>query len=188
MRGGSRRRPEPIARFELDLLWGDSHGVSLAEKSSGRGPSGLWVARDGDSGPEPGQHAACVDAWLERRGKDLSPEALLRLFEAALGALWARTATTLGEVTLAAIGDRVLYNASEAFPLFSSLKVEPAGGIAFSELKNRISSAQDGELVAGIRFVLVEFLSVLGGLTAELLTRELHSELSNVALPENKSP
>ena len=158
-RDGGRRRPEPLAKFELDLLWGGSQGVGLAGKSSVVGPSGLWVARDGGSGLEPAQHAACVDAWLERHGKGLSPEALLRLFEAALGALWARTATTLGDVTLTAIGDRVLYNASEAFPLFSSLKVEPAGGIAFSELKERISSAQDGELVAGIRFVLVEFLS-----------------------------
>jgi hypothetical protein len=129
-----------------------------------------------------GQHAACVDTWLKRSGKDLSPEALLRLFEAALGALWARTATTLGEVTLTAIAERVLYNASETFPLFSSLKVEPTGGIPFRELRERIRSVHGSELMEGIRFVLVEFLTVLGSLTAEILTPELHSELSNVAL------
>jgi hypothetical protein len=138
---------------------------------------------DGGSVRDQGQHATCVDAWLKGSGKDLSQEVLLRLFEAALSALWARTATTLGEVTLTAIAERVLYNASETFPLFSNLKVEPPGGIAFRELRERISSVHDSELMEGIRFVLVEFLTVLGSLTAEILTPELHSELSNVALP-----
>jgi hypothetical protein len=40
------------------------------------------------------------------------------------------------------------------------------------------------ELRRGIRFVLTEFLTVLGNLTAEILTPELHAALSNVALPE----
>src|SRR6478672_7552110 len=79
--------------------------------------------------PERRRHAACVDAWLERAGRELSPEALLRLFEAALGALWARTKTTLGEVTLTAIAGRVLHSASETYPLFSSLEVDPTRGI-----------------------------------------------------------
>jgi hypothetical protein len=151
------------------------------------GRSGRWaggsVVLDGGSVPEQGQHAVFVDAWLKRSGKDLSPEVRLRLFEAALSALWGRTTTTLGEVTLTAIAERVLHNASETYPLFSSLKVEPTGGIPFRELSKRISSVHDAELMEGIRFVLVEFLTVLGSLTAEILTPELHSELSKVALP-----
>jgi hypothetical protein len=130
-----------------------------------------------------GQHAACVDAWLDRSAKDLSSEALLRLFEAALGALWVRTKITLGEVTLTAIAERVVHNTSEKFPLFSSLEVESVGGIQIRTLRARISSGSASELLEGIRFVLVEFLTVLGNLTAEILTPELHSELSNVALP-----
>lgn len=130
-------------------------------------------------------HAALVDAWLKRSAKDLSSEDLLRLFEAALGALWARAKLTLGEVTLTAIAERVLHNTSETFPLFSSLKVEPTGGIPFRQLRERIISVRGAELMAGIRFVLVEFLTVLGNLTAEILTPELHSELSNVVLPKN---
>ena len=114
----------------------------------------------------------------------MPPEALLRLIEAALGALWARTQTTLGEVTLTAIAERVLHNTSEKFPLFSSLKVEPTGGIPFRDLRERITSADDSGLREAIRFVLVEFLTVLGNLTAEILTPELHSELTNFALPE----
>lgn len=135
-----------------------------------------------------GQHAACVETWLGRAAKDRSPENLLQLFEAALLALWGLTRTTLGEVTLTAIAERVLYNASEKYPLFSSLKVKPNDGIECRELREKISSASDSELREGIRFVLVEFLTVLGNLTAEILTPELHAELSKVALREKIRP
>jgi hypothetical protein len=133
--------------------------------------------------PERARHTACVDAWLERSGKDLSPELRLRLFETALGALWARTATTLGEVTLTAITERVLHNATETFPFLTSLKIEPDGGLLFSELHARLGAVPPAQLTQGIRFVLVELFTVLGHLTAEILTPELHAELARVALP-----
>jgi hypothetical protein len=106
------------------------------------------------------------------------------MFETALGALWIRTKTTLGEVTLAAIAERVLHNASEKHPLLWSLKVEPASGIQCRELRERIGSVQTAELKEAIRCVLVELLTVLGNLTAEILTPELHAEIYNVVLPD----
>ncbi|HZL16248.1 MAG TPA: hypothetical protein VFG23_00755 [Polyangia bacterium] len=130
-----------------------------------------------------GHHAACVEAWLTRSAAASSPETLLRLFEAALGAIWLRTKTTLGEVTLTAIAERVLHNASEKFSLLWSLKVEPAAGIQCRELRERIGSVPPTELLGAVRFVLVELLTVLGSLTAEILTPELHAELYNVSLP-----
>jgi hypothetical protein len=131
-----------------------------------------------------GKHSACVDAWLEQAARGLAPEAFLRLFEMALGALWNRTATTLGEVTLTAIAERVLHNASETFSLLWSLKVEPTGGIQCQELRERIGSVQPAALVEAARFVLVELLTVLGHLTAEILTPELHAALSRVSLAD----
>ena len=89
------------------------------------------------------RHADRVDAWLRRSGKDRSPEALLELFEAGFGALWARATITLGEVTLTAIAERVLYNASEKFPLLSSLEVEPTGGIRCGALRARIGAVPE---------------------------------------------
>ena len=130
-----------------------------------------------------GHHAACVDAWLERTAKDLSPEDLLRLLEAALNALWAETQITLGVVTLTAITERVIDNAAEKFPRFSSLKIEPTGGVSVGEWKIAV---RDARLLEGSRFVLVEFLTVIGNLTAEILTPELHSELGGVALPDGR--
>jgi hypothetical protein len=131
-----------------------------------------------------GHHEAFVDAWLERSAKDLPAALLLQQFEAALRAVWDPTKTTLGEVTLTAIAERVLHGASEKFPLLSSLKVDPKVGIQFRDLRERIGSVDRSELTNGIRFVLMEFLTVLGNLTAEILTPELHAELSNVALPQ----
>ena len=133
------------------------------------------------------RHADRVDAWLRRSGKGRSPEALLQLFEAGFGALWARATTTLGEVTLTAIAERVIYNASEKFPLLSSLEVEPTGGIRCGALRVQIGSVADPRLKEAIRFVLVEFLTVLGNLTAEILTPELHSELARIALPKTRA-
>jgi hypothetical protein len=138
----------------------------------------------GTSVLDQGQHQACVDAWLDRSARDRSPDGLCRLFEAALGALWARSVTTLGDVTLTAIAERVLHDAAQTYPLFSSLKVEPTLGIPFRELRERLASVPDAQLVAGSRFVLVQFLTVLGNLTAEILTPELHAALSAVVLPE----
>ena len=131
-----------------------------------------------------GQHALCVDTWLERFAAGLAPDALLRLLEAALDAVWIRTKTTLGEVTLTAIAERVLHNASERFSLLWSLKIEPTRGIQCRELSDRIGSVEPAELREAIRFVLVELLTVLGNLTAEILTPALHAEISKVTLSD----
>jgi hypothetical protein len=131
-----------------------------------------------------GQHAAVVDAWLKRSAKDASAVVLLRLFEAAFAKLWTETKSTLGEVTLTAIAGRVVYNAAERFSLFSSLKVDPASGIQVDELREQLASLRDSDLRDGLRFVLVEFLTVLGNLTAEILTPELHAKLARVVLPK----
>ena len=131
-----------------------------------------------------GQHALCVDTWLERSAAGLAPDALLRLLEAALDAVWIRTKTTLGEVTLTAIAERVLHNASEQFSLLWSLKIEPTRGIQCRELSDRIGSVEPAELREAIRFVLVELLTVLGNLTAEILTPALHAEISKVTFPD----
>jgi hypothetical protein len=125
-------------------------------------------------------HAAFVDTWLESSTKSLSPELRLEFFETSLGALWSCTRMTLGDVTLMAIMDRVLYNATERFPFFSALRVEVNRGFQGQDLRERVASVADSELMDGIRFVLVEFLTVIGNLTAEILTPELHAELTKV--------
>ena len=130
------------------------------------------------------QHKARVDGWVERTAAGAAPAVRVKLFDEALSALWTRTLTTLGEVTLTAIADRVLSNASEKFPVFAALTVQPTAGIQARALLEHLDATDEAELEGGIRFVLVEFLSVLGTLTAEILTPELHDELSRVGHAE----
>jgi hypothetical protein len=105
----------------------------------------------------------------------------VELFERAMVALWNRSHLTLGEITLAAIVDRVFYSAAEQFPPFQSLKVEQTG-IDFEEFRAENANFNGRELSEGIRFVITEFIVVIGNLTAEILTPVLHAELSKVTL------
>jgi len=130
--------------------------------------------------PEENDHCERVDAWMDRASKEAPPERLLDAFERAFGAIWRRARVTLGDVTLMAILDRVLYNAAERFPLLSSLEVD-ATGLRDDKFRERAGSLHRDQLLEGIRFILVEFLTVLGNLTAEVLTPALHSELAKVA-------
>lgn len=126
-------------------------------------------------------HAICVAAWLEGAADGLPAARLIDLFERAWGALWTRIRPTLGDVTLGAIADRVVYTASERFPPFSALEVGPTG-LRFDGLRARAEELRHGDLAVALRFLLVEFLSVLGHLTADVLTPALHATLRTVAL------
>jgi hypothetical protein len=125
-------------------------------------------------------HSACVNEWLER-AHGLPPERLLRAFDVAFGSVWRRAHITLGDVTLTAIVDRVLHTASEQYPVLGTLRVD-ATGLRPDELYQRAEDLDLDQLAAGIRFVLLELLTVLGHLTAEILTPALQSELSRVSV------
>ncbi|MHB8872370.1 MAG: ATPase domain-containing protein [Myxococcaceae bacterium] len=129
------------------------------------------------------EHSACVDAWIDRVPEGLPPKALIEVFEARFGALWRRANPTLGVVTLTAVIERVLHSAAERHPLLSTLKVDSVG-LRCDELLARAAGMPRERLLAGFRFVLIEFLTVLGNLTAEILTPALHGELANAASGE----
>lgn len=112
--------------------------------------------------------------------RGLSCEQTVRLFEAAFAAVWRRAHVTLGEVTLTAILDRVLHAAAEQYPQLSSLEIQ-ATGLRFEQLHEQATVVRDARLAEAMRFALVEFLRVLGSLTAEILTPALHLELLRVA-------
>jgi hypothetical protein len=120
--------------------------------------------------------AQCVNAWLERVGPKVPAKSLLLFFDQAMGALWRRAHPVLGEVTLGAIADRVLWNAVEQYSFLSPLKVEKTG-VTSAGLEERTSTLDERKLREGLRFTLVEFLTVIGSLTGEILTPSLQAEL-----------
>lgn len=110
------------------------------------------------------EHAARVDAWL-RPARRLPSETVRDAFERAFDALCARARLALGDVTVSAINDRVIESTHARFPWFwPSTDVPPVA------------------LRRAVRFVLVEFLSVVAHLTAGILTPALHETLWRVPL------
>jgi len=80
--------------------------------------------------PSTNTDSTCVDAWMEHAA-GLPAARLVDLFDLGFAAMWRRAHLTLGEVTLTAIVDRVLYSAAERFPGFSALAVD-TNGLRFS--------------------------------------------------------
>lgn len=124
-------------------------------------------------------HRACVDAWIERAAKGLPPEGVVGAFERGFSALWGRAYQTLGDVTLTAIVGRALFTAAEHYPFLSVLEVD-ISGLRVHRLREAGGGASPDRLAEGLRFMLVEFLTVIGNLTADILTPSLHAALSAV--------
>ncbi len=122
-------------------------------------------------------HGAAVDEWLRRAVAGRPTEQQLAALEAALAALWQRAHRTLGEVTLAAIVDRVLHVSAQRHPSLGVPSVD-SRGVRLDDLRARAGELDPGWLAQAIRFVLVELLTVLDNLTAGILTGPLHAELA----------
>jgi len=86
---------------------------------------------------------------------------------------------SLGEITLMAILERVLYQGTEQFPHLAALKVETSG-VHFAELRQAVPALDGALLDESLAFLVVELLRVLGTLTGEILTPGLHTELRKV--------
>lgn len=132
----------------------------------------------------PFDHDTCVSIWLVRLGGQVPARRQLAAFEVSFRVMWYRAARTLGDVTLGAVVDRVLFTAGKAHPALPPLTVD-ASGIRCEALRAVAEQVDPAELTALIRFVLVEFLEVLGDLTADILTPALHHELTVVNLDDD---
>ncbi len=124
-------------------------------------------------------HDATIDAWLARLG-DASPRRIVSAFERTFGAMWHRAQRPLGDVTLAAIVDRVILGAASTAPLLATLSVD-LNGLHCDELYARAATAALPDVRAAVRAFLLEFLSVLGELTAHVLTPAMHAEIAKAS-------
>jgi hypothetical protein len=125
-------------------------------------------------------HAKRVDAWMKRVSPDLSPDQLILVFESSFDALWRRAHRILGDVTLSAIVDRVIVDVADDFPVVGALRLERGSGVQFRVLRGQIRPDQTNQLRQGMRATLIQFLTVVGNLTADIPTPALHQELDNV--------
>jgi hypothetical protein len=138
-------------------------------------------------------HSRCVNTWIARVVDGAPAPRVIEAFEAAFGALWQRAHLTLGEVTLAAIVNRVLCSAENQFRFLATLTVDETK-LDCEQLRVTAPTLPHEQLVDGIRFVLVELITVVGNLTADILTPALHAELCNATsertqpLPGERAP
>lgn len=130
--------------------------------------------------PDDNRHREVVDAWAARIAPDLPPRQVIDAFGDAFGRLWQRARETLGDITLYAISDRVLYTASRQFSVLDAVSIGD-GGLELDKLREGASETDGDELLLAAQFVLIEFLTVLGKLVADILTPALHAELANAA-------
>jgi hypothetical protein len=140
-------------------------------------------------------HEARVDAWLAAHAGVKAADSLVNAFEESFNLVWRRAHETLSEVTLVAIAERVLYTGIERFSFLTLVQVQP-NGLQCAELRERCGDTPHPERATGasraplaeaFRFVFVEFLTVLGSLTSEILTPALHAELAKVSHPTSGS-
>jgi hypothetical protein len=131
-------------------------------------------------------HDRTVDAWLARLG-DGSATRIATAFERAFGAMWNRAQRPLGDVTLAAIVERVIHGAAASAPLLSTLRVD-MNGLHCEELIAQARNAPLAEIRTAVRSFVIEFLSVLGELTADVLTSAMHDELAKAREADDLMP
>lgn len=123
-------------------------------------------------------HQEIVDAWAAHVGRDLPPQRTIDALDEAFERLWRRGRRTLGDITMAAIADRVLHTACQRFSVLEGVTTG-AGGFQLDALRARADDLDSADLLEAARCVLTEFLTVLGKLVAEILTPALHAELMN---------
>jgi len=125
-------------------------------------------------------HAEIVSEWFERTAKACPTRDLAPLFGRALLAVWERARVTLGEVTLRAVFDRVLGAARQRFPCIARLRLGADPDIFRSLVEQREVVTDRAEFESTMRWVMTELLTLLGGLTGEILSSPLHAALRAV--------
>jgi hypothetical protein len=129
-------------------------------------------------------HAAVVDAWLARSVDHDSSVEIVRQFYAALESVWNRAVAVLGPVTLTAIAERVLHHVTERYTFLPAIDPRSNRDARWTErLHERLVTVPRAALIESLRYGLIELLTVIGTLTAEVLRDELHAALDAVTTP-----
>ena len=130
------------------------------------------------------QHAKQVDLWIEKSVRVLSQSAQAQIFGDAVGVFEKRILVTLSSITWNAILDRALSQSTQSFPLLSGIKIQ-LGGITIEGLLPKLQKDKANQVIEAFRYFLIELLTIVGNLTAGVLTEPLYRELSRVVAKSN---
>jgi hypothetical protein len=121
-------------------------------------------------------HSKFVSDWIRDTTKGLVQEELLLAFEKAFNRLLDGTRISISEVTMDAVLDRILDNCAESYPMMNQVFIEKTR-FNFDDLRSELSKHHDEEIKSAFHYLITDFLFVIGNLTGELLTPQLHLEL-----------
>ena len=132
--------------------------------------------------PHEANHAGVVADWLGKNSQNATSESLGDLFCTGFNAIWQRARRTIGVITLTAIGDRALRFTTDRYPPLEFVTLEQ-DGIQCDDFRAKTAGLPPEELTAAIGYALTQFLTILGGMTSEILSPALHAELLAVGVP-----
>lgn len=124
-------------------------------------------------------HALQVYAWENENGHGLSSEEIVHLFSSAIHAIEKRSLATLSSITLMVILDRALFECQEQFPILKSVHLEEKS-INLAVLLEKNKNFNTENLRNALRHLLIQMLTVLGNITADILSAPLHKTLMTV--------
>lgn len=136
------------------------------------------------------EHAAQLATWIEATTQGLSSHKTLGLFEQTITALWTTSRSILSSVLLLAVSERVLFHGSTHHPILKLVEVN-VSGFNFDELRKTAKKISHDQIVAALRQVLTDFISILGDITNEVLSPILFQVLAKINLQNEhtkKSP
>ncbi|MGZ3693609.1 MAG: hypothetical protein ACXWQO_05425 [Bdellovibrionota bacterium] len=125
------------------------------------------------------KHKTLVSAWAEKNTKGLNAEQLVRLFSAAIRAVEQRCLTTLSSITVMVVLDRALEESKETYAFLSDITVETQG-LDLGGLLGKCKNYKLEELREGLQDLLIGLLTVIGNITADILTAPLHKQLLEI--------
>ncbi len=123
-------------------------------------------------------HIEVVDEWFSANSIGLSLDQQVMLLEQGIHKVEQRALRTLSNIGLMVILDRVLHQSIEKFDFLSEVKI--INGIDLDGILNSEKKLDTQNLIIGLRYFLIEILTVVGRLTAEILTKPMHTELKKV--------
>lgn len=129
------------------------------------------MTMNADQTPSRAALEASIDHWLEQAGANGLPrDVLLDVFESMLHRLWTRAGATVGPVSMTSHADEALRRLAARYPVFAPLELGPDGRLQALVLRQNAATLHHVKLVEGLRYLLAEFLSLLGPAAGGALT------------------
>lgn len=124
-------------------------------------------------------HLLIVKQWDADNATDLQAQDLVTLYALAFHVLCERTLATLSSITVQVVIERVLHEGATHFEVLANVRTQE-DGFNFSGLIENHKNYSAADIRSALQNLLSELLSVIGNITAEILTKSLHAELMTV--------